>query len=49
MRNGARFHGLAQVSCITMDKDVLLRLSRCAYRLQSQDVNKIQLPVGFVH
>lgn len=48
MRNGARFHGLAQVSCITMDKDVLLRLAWCAYRLQSQDVHKNQLPVDFI-
>lgn len=49
MTNGARFHGLAQVSCITMDKDDTLRLTRCAYRLQSQDVHKNQLPVDFIH
>ena len=49
MRNGARFHGLAQVSCITMAKAIPLHLGRCAYRLQSQDVHKNQLPVGFVH
>lgn len=48
MRNGARFHGLVQVSCITMDKADTLRPTRCAYRLQSQDVHKNQLPVGFV-